>query len=121
MTVSQVLKKVVSLLDMTADEQGTNEVMVEVTSTGTVWVLTIVLLSVIVVEGTVAIGLLSVIVVVGTGGMMMTGAEMVVGELPWQPPGQEVTTIVLVVLVVMMVELLPRHAVEVTGHTVVVV
>jgi len=35
-TVSQVLKKVVSLLDMTGVEQGTKEVMVEVTSVGMV-------------------------------------------------------------------------------------
>jgi hypothetical protein len=34
--VSQVLKKVVWLLELTGVEQGTNEVMVDVTSTGIV-------------------------------------------------------------------------------------
>jgi hypothetical protein len=37
-TVNQVLKKVVSLFDITAVEQGTNDVIVVVTSTGIVWV-----------------------------------------------------------------------------------
>jgi hypothetical protein len=45
-TVNQVLKNVVSLFDMTAVEQGTNDVMVVVTSTGIVWVKVVVLPSV---------------------------------------------------------------------------
>ena len=78
-TVNHVLKKVVSLFDITAVEQGTNDVIVVVTSKGIVWVRVIVLPSEDVVVG-------------------LTTAEELVGGLTEPVPAGPVPTAPVLVL-----------------------